>query len=61
MFADIWLDNLENKPEEDSVKDLEILINNNKDNDEEDKLAITLLKKNKKVIKKFPIYMINKN
>ena len=61
MFADIWLDNLENKPEEDSVKNLKMLINNNKNNNEKDKLIITLLKKSKKIVKKFPIYMINKN
>ena len=38
-----------------------MLINNDKDNDKEDKLVIILLKKSKKVFRKFSIHVINKN
>ena len=61
MFADIWFNNLKNKPEEDFIKNLKISINNNKNNNEEDKLIVISLKKSKKVFKKFLICVINEN
>ena len=54
MFADIWFNNLKNKPEKHSVKNLKISINNNKDNnDKENEMTIILLKKIRKLLRSF--------